>query len=345
MVLAMSMFQFAILPAQAADITAMTDTMTRVAKSPETSNHTVDFDPTTAVNTNDGIQIEFESDFNIASVVNGDVAVTQVNGGTDITKGAAAVSGQDLQIPITTEGDTPAGAITVTISNNHITNPTTAGSYTITITTWDLGTDNAFGGAGGAADTQEDLGALAVGIVDNDQVTVTATVDPTFTFSLSNLSLTFGNFASASLRYADDTAGATSEPAAGDTTALTVSTNAASGATITIQDDGSGAAAGLYKSLAPTHLIAADTSYNVINGAAEKYGAYGFNASSLTIDEGFDNDNTSDLAISRSPQALAASTVPVSGGSVGVVFVGRTLGSTPAGSYADTITFIATGTF
>ena len=146
---------------------------------------TIAFTPLLEVNTNDGIQINFASDFDIASVVNGDVAVNQIKHSTDITKGAASVSLQNLQIPITTQGDMPVEQITVAIANSHITSPTVANTYTITVTTWDLGADNAFGGVGGNADTLEGTSAAAA-VFGDYNVEITATVEPTLTLTLAD---------------------------------------------------------------------------------------------------------------------------------------------------------------
>ncbi|MBN1325437.1 hypothetical protein JW977_00435 [Candidatus Falkowbacteria bacterium] len=192
LILTLAMTLFAQNIAQAGSVTAITITLEDGSGnniSDDTTavdTTTVAFDPATSVNTNDGILISFASDFDISSVVNGDVAVTQANGGTDITKGTAAVSSQDLQIPVTTEGDTPGGAITVTITNSHITTPTSPGTYTIRIRTYDLGDDNAFGGSGADADTLEDDGAGAV-VIGTNEVIITGTVDPTLTLAIVEL--------------------------------------------------------------------------------------------------------------------------------------------------------------
>ena len=190
LVLAMTLFAQNI--AQAGSVTAITITLVDGNGNNVSDNTTavdtttIVFDPGTAVNTDDGILISFASDFDISNVVNGDVAVTQENDDPDITKGTAVVSSQDLQIPIDTEGDTPAGAITVTITNSHITTPTTPGTYTVRIRTYDLGDDGAFGGSGADADTLEDDGAGAV-LIGTNQVIISGTVDPTLTLAVVQL--------------------------------------------------------------------------------------------------------------------------------------------------------------
>ncbi|MCX6746219.1 MAG: hypothetical protein NTX00_04375, partial [Candidatus Parcubacteria bacterium] len=111
------------------------------------------FDPEGDINTGDGIALVFESDFDVNDVETADVAVTQENDTPDIVTGAVESGFQVVNMLITTESDTPSGAVTIDITNSHITTPTTGGTYTITITIWDLGADNAWGGVGANADT------------------------------------------------------------------------------------------------------------------------------------------------------------------------------------------------
>lgn len=223
------LFSLSLISPNAAQAGSLSNTQISLSSydiAPATSNATFVFTPATAVNTGDGIQINFPSDFNISNIVNGDVAVTQTNSGTDITKGTASVSGQNLQIPITTESDTPAGTITITVSNSHITNTTTDGSKIFTITTWDLGTDGAFGGTGGNADTLEDTGVAAIYIntTGGNQITITGTVDPVLTMALSTNTCNLGTLRTDAFKSCGYD--------------LTVGTNAINGYDASIKSDG-----------------------------------------------------------------------------------------------------------
>jgi hypothetical protein len=345
MVLAMSMFQFSILPANAAALTNISDTMSRLAKQTD-ANHSIAFTTATALTGGQKIKIQFGPDtdaFTLKGTLDSaDLTVTGMTLVDTCGAGASEVTvafdktepDENITFTVCTGDTVSAGAKTVDISHEEITNPDNAGTYKIAIKTLTAG------------DEEIDSGSLAVAIIDNDQVTIQATVEPTFTFSLTGTTMTFGSFATPSLRYANNTSGGTSEPEAGATTRATVSTNAVHGAAITIRSEGNGTNAGLYSSGA-SYLIAADTSYNVIHTTTnDRYGVYGTRASSdLTVDEGFDNDNINDVAISRSPQNFASSTSPVDNAYVDVIYVARTIGSTPAGSYVDKVTLIATGTF
>jgi len=226
-----------------------------------------------------------------------------------------------------------AGGNNYSFSTGSITNPSGAGTYYARVTTYSDDT----------CSTEVDSGVTAFAIVSG--VSVSATVAETLSFSISDTAIGFGELDTSNVYYATaDETGSTSEPTAGQPTQLTVSTNASGGVTITIQDVGDGSAnAGLYDSTTST-LIAAAASSSVSAGS-EGYGAYGKSASGLTIDEGFDNDSTSDLAISRSPQTFASTSSAVSNGQVDLSLVAAIAGTTPAGSYSDTIIFIATPTY
>lgn len=198
-----------------------------------------------------------------------------------------------------------------------------------------------------AAPTPVDTGYYALSIIDSDQVAVTATVDPLFTFSIDDLAIGFGNFSSTDKRYATgDATGSASEAGNGDPAVVTVTTNAPNGAMVSAKSTGSGAAAGLYKSVAPTRLIPAAASSAVVNGT-EGYGLYVKNkGDNLTITEGFNNDTVSDVAISNSFQTIITASGALSTeNTADVALVAAISGATTAGSYSDTITLVGTGKF
>ena len=224
-----------------------------------------------------------------------------------------------------------AGGANYSFSTNNITNPSSAGTYYARVATY-TNTDCSTG--------ETDTGVAAFAIISG--VSVSATIAETLSFTISDTAIGFGELDTASVRYATaDETGSTTEPGAGLPTQLTLSTNASGGVTVTIHDIGNGTSAGLYDSTT-TSLIAAVASSGVSAGS-EGYGAYGKNASAnLTIDEGFDDDGTSDLAISTSPQTFVSSSGAISSETVDLSLKAAISGTTPAGSYSDTIVFIAT---
>ncbi|OGY42315.1 MAG: hypothetical protein A2Y82_04985 [Candidatus Buchananbacteria bacterium RBG_13_36_9] len=290
---------------------------------------TVVFNPDGNVNTNDGIQINFQSDFNIASVVNGDVAVTQVGGNP--TKGTAAVSGQDLQIPITTEGADPTGKITVTIINSHITTPTTNNTFKITIKTYDLGDDNAFGGSDGDADTLEDEGAAAV-VIGTNQVSITGNVDPSLSFTLSANTCALGTLGATAIQTCQYNS--------------TVSTNASSGYTGYIKDDGN-----LRNATNDVDDVAGGTTeygveeYGVSTSEGDSVDITATNSSATctTNDNSTTATNAQDLT--ASDQSYASEAVPIASDVVTLCHSASVAGTTPAGVYASVVTITVVGNF
>lgn len=146
---------------------------------------------------------------------------------------------------------------------------------------------------------------------------------PTLSFSISGASLDLGVLTPGNV--------ATAGPST-----FTVSTNASNGVVVMIKDANDGLSTGSY-------TIPAKASSNL---GTEGYGVYGANASGgLQVDEGFDNDGASDVAISTSFQAFASSSSSVDTASVDLYVKAIISGTTGAGSYSDTITVIATGRF
>ena len=205
---------------------------------------------------------------------------------------------------------------------------------------------------------QETIGGIATGISESAFYKLMAgyrTIhDLTITFSISDLAIGFGTFSSTTKRYttADET-GSTSAPGNGEATVLTIQTNAPNGALISGRSKGNGTgvegngSAGLYKSSSPTNLIAAAASSAVSTGT-EGYGIYLKNVTNttgtLSIDEGFDDDGASDVAVSTTNQTLASASAEVDA-TVDLVGVAAIASTTPAGSYADVLTLTGTGKF
>jgi hypothetical protein len=179
-----------------------------------------------------------------------------------------------------------------------------------------------------------DTGKIAVSIVANDQFTVSASVDPTITFSLDNTSTAFGILT---------TSVSTSSP----NIIATVITNAASGYTLSILDQGSGTNPGLYKSVGGTYTIGSgDYSYNNAADLGSVAG-YGIQASSATatVDARYDKTGNNVGGYEITAQTLATYGSPTDTSSVTIISKAKVTGSTPAGSYTDTVTVVATGNF
>lgn len=319
-------------PVFAAGVT-VTDVLS-VTTASTASNHTVTFTSTSGVPANGTIKVTFPAGFVIGSVDNTDVDLT--DDATDVviaatpsgTTWGAAFSGQVLTL---TNGSSAVGAgsvIVIEIGTNatadvagdaQITNPV-AGNYGVLLTT-----------------SAGDYGAMIVPVGNANLVSVTATVDPTFSFSLSGNALTFA--APLSTTAQNSSAAITA----------TVSTNATGGVAVKARSKGNGngtsgnGSAGL---LSGANLIPAAASTAVTNAGAAGYGIFANNAqNSAVIDEGFDADSTSDVAISTTDANIFTGAAPVAVASADVTARAVITGVTSAGSYVDTLTFTATPTF
>ena len=228
-----------------------------------------------------------------------------------------------------------AGGTDYSFSTGTITNPSSAATYFARVNTYSDAT----------CTTGVDSGVTAFAIVSG--VSVSATVAEYLTFTITDSAIGMGTWSAGStaVRFANaDETGDTAEQGTGLPTQLQVSSNAGGGLTITLHDVGNGSgSAGLYKSTATTKLIAA-TAANSVTAGSESYAVYGKNASGLTIATGF-NGGTSTGVMSTSPQTFASATGAVSSAYVDAQPKAAIAGTTPAGSYSDTLVFIATPTY
>lgn len=328
-------------------LTVLSDTMSRLKKS-VASSHVIKFRTSVAVDVAaDTITVTFPADFNLTTMVISDLTFQHgsTSGATTVETLAASADGTNwgaafsttqnrlLTLTAPTDG-TGAGALAANdyviitdTSLTHAINPTSSGASVIRI---------AIAGANTAS------GSITVAIIDDDQVAVTATVDAALAFSISTPTVGFGTLGTA-IRYAtSDSLGSVGVPGNDLPVKLVASGNGSSGLSISVQDQGSGAAAGLYNTV-ETELIPAAAS-RLVTATSKTYGVYAKNASTLLIDEGFNDDTVSDLAISRTAQRFAY-IGSSGGGSVDLVLKAAADATTKPGSYADTLTLICTGLF
>ncbi len=194
--------------------------------------------------------------------------------------------------------------------NSQITNPSSANTYVVTIA------------AGG------DSGSFASAIITNDQVTVTASVDPTLTVVLSANACALGTLATSRI----DTCSYT----------VTVSTNAQNGYNATIKDDGD-----LRMTAGPT--ITDATGDNDVDQGSEEYGV-GTSKTGQTITQYTTcTDPASNpqpaKALTTSTQQFANAAAPISSDVTTLCHAASITGSTEAGSYSNIATIVVTATF
>jgi len=323
--------------ARADALTALSDTMSRLADSTPTAvyaDHTIRFTTPSGVDAAEDIDITMPTGFTIGTVDYSDIDVSwgastgyenelTLAGTPSGTTWGASFTGQVLSVTSGTGTISTNSKVIIEIGlnasggNAQIQNHATAATYTISIA-------GSFG----------DIGKMAIVILSNDQFTVTGTVDPTITFSLSANSTDFGVISATSVT--------TSSP----NITLTVSTNAENGYSINIRDIGNTTNPGLYNSSAASIIGSADGSYN--NSAdLSAVAGYGIQCSSATATcsspYNVSGDNVGGYELAA--QTFATYADPASSHTITITSKAKALGSSPAGIYTDTVTVIATGNF
>jgi hypothetical protein len=329
--------------AQAANLTALSDTLS-TEKASTASNHTIRFTtPTGAGDVGDTITIVFPAGFTIGSVDYTDIDLSHgastgyeteetLAATADGTSWGASFASQTLTLTHPTNasnGDiTSNDKVIVEIGlnasggNAQITNPT-AGTHVLVI-------DGTFG----------DDGQIAVAIITDDQVVVSVTVDPyiNLTLTQNTVSLTKsggGNPDYQNTGFNNSTANT-----------LAVNTNAASGytltyngATLTSGGNSIDAMATKGASSTGTEQFGLNLRDNATpNTGTNPSGGSGSPASDYnTVDEfRFVANTTTTLASASAATTTTTYTVSY------IVNVGQT---TESGNYSTTITYIATGNF
>ncbi|MEN9881105.1 MAG: hypothetical protein RLZZ308_288 [Candidatus Parcubacteria bacterium] len=222
----------------AAALSSLSDTQSSVKVS-TLSDHTVQFVTPTGLSAGQGISITFPSNYATGTfaIANFDLAtstsatcsgftdaliqsgaasgltwgVTQATATVYITSGTAVIpANRCVQIQIGSNATSSANGAT------QITNPTTPGSYAITVI------------AG------PDSGSITQNIITDDTVVISATVQQSITFTISTTTIYFGNLGSGAAKFASST------NTSGDATetiahTLGVSTNASTGYTLTVR--------------------------------------------------------------------------------------------------------------
>ena len=164
------------------------------------------------------------------------------------------------------------------------------------------------------AGTVGDTGSVAISIIADDQVSVTATVDPTFTFVISSTSCALGTLSTGSVSSCNYS--------------VTTTSNAEDGYATAIVEDGN---------LRNGTPDIDDVTDGTVTAGSEEYGV------GLT---GTDRSFVDEQAITGTVLTIASdATGPISSQAVTVTHKVSITGATLAGSYSHTVTLISTGTF
>jgi len=238
----------------------------------------------------------------------------------------ASAPGESYTLTVCTGDTVAAGAIAFTIDNNEITNPAGAGVYKIDVTT--------------TAGTP-DSGSLALAVIADDTVNVTATVDPSVTFSISDVAIGFGVLSATEECWANGT-----PPAACNSTneaahTFQLGTNATDGVALTY----TGATLTSNSDTIAVATIAGDADGTP---TTEQF-AIGFddNAATFTFADtaAYDESANNFKFVATGTNAILSIAGPVAATTIDAHYIANISAATEAGSYSTAITYIATGTF
>lgn len=324
--------------ARAAALTTVKDTLSTVTTGIG-ANHTFVFTTPTGVGAGETITITFPASF--ASGLNSvDFAdMDLVDDSTDITLGASA-SGATWGATVATRTVTftsasgtigAASVITVRIGTHavtgvtgdtQITNPAAADNLVISVT---AGTS--------------DSGTLAISIIADSSVNVTATVASQLSFSISDVAIGFGPLDVANERYAtSDALGAGTDSA--DAFTMSVATNGAGGYAITYNGPTLTSLGG------PTISAAAFTGdADGTNGAEQFAMSAAVNSGNGSIASGYAHTGPDWKFVASTTDQIASYGTPTGTSVIGVRFISNIAATTESGSYSTDITYVATGTF
>lgn len=323
--------------AQAASLVNLSNTMTSQTVS-ATSSHTMRFTtPTGAATSTATIVITFPASYDFTGKAISSVSFTHgASTGLEATETLAAAptltswgavfsgtANRILTLTPPTDGTgtavvAPNDRMIITYSSASSTNPTTPGSYTISI-------------AGGFGD----VGDMTNVILSNNQVNIDAVVSQALTFTLSTTTISFGTLNSAAARFASSTAaGGAAEVEAHN---IVVGTNALNGYTVT--------ASGTTLTYGSSTINAIGSSNTVSAVGTEQFGLRasatgGIGAVSAPYAAaGFA------FATSTFPNALATATGASANTTFSLRYLANISANTEAGVYTGAVRYIATANF
>ncbi len=361
-IVALFVFLFGPQFASASSLTGVSDTMTREQTS-ASSVHVIKFTATSGIAAGNTIIIVFPSGFTTTGLVITDLQIchgtTGVEDGTAVVTGGTACTSTDETIAASNGASTIWGAtvaisgtttITLTQASGTVTHAITAGKIvTVTITATHMVNPSGASTPNVTITTTSDSGSFTVPIIASDQITVSASVNESVTFSINASNNNTGSATTVPLSTLS-TAGATYSNGGGvNSIWLNIGTNTSGGAVVTVQSLN-----GDLKSSSTSDNIPSATA-TMANGTAN----YGLCVKSHTAGTGTLNalspfasscgySSTNSVgSVTTSPQSIInTNSTSISTGVAEVVVNAENSATTPAHSdYGDTLTFIATGTF
>lgn len=185
-----------------------------------------------------------------------------------------------------------------------------------------------------------DTGTLSVDIITDDTVDISATVDPSITFTISDVIIGFGTLSSTAARWATgDTSGSGTDASAHN---LTVATNATSGYALT------------YNGATLTSGGNTITAASITNDADGTQGSEQF-AIGVDVDQGstvasgYDHNATPGNRdwnfVPSTTTTIVSRTSATNTETINAYYLANIAGVTESGTYNTSVTYIATATF
>lgn len=339
-VLSLVVSSFGIFPftTDAAAVTSFKDVLSR-EKAATLSNHTITFTTPTGVAGAAEIVLTFDNSTSIPVALDYE-DIDLSDDGVNVTLAAApsgatwgVVRTSSTVITFTNGSGAVAGGSVIEIEIG--TNATTGSTGAEQITNGSAGTTLlALSGSFG------DTGTTASYIIADDQVVITATVDPTLTFTVSDNTVGFGTLGSGAARWATGTSGTGSAPAASSGAhELTIGTNASGGYAITYN----GATLTSGGNTIDVATIAGDA--DGTPGSEQFALGIDDNGGNATIPSAYDYGSNNYKFVAGTTTTIASETAASATETIDVQYIANISSSTEAGSYSTTVTYIATGTF
>lgn len=358
---------FLLSTAKAADVVDFSDTLSD-SDVGVVSNHEIDFTMSSTGSLSAGtgdFTITFESDFSLPSALDTADFDLLVNGAQQNLDGTA--TNWTVSVSTSTRTVTFAAGSGVSLSSNDVVKVLVGTNATSTVDGTGPGVDQITNATSEGSyfiqlgGNMTDSGETRVAIIDD--VTMSASVDTTFSFNI------FG-VATNTAPYSDDTATTTASTTATSipfgtldpgiaklaSQRLTVSTNAANGFSVTVQQDGemessSSANINNFVDGDATSTPQAWTSPSAIAGNPDTYGHYGISSDDSTLSSGdfFGAANYVGQFSSSTPLEIMYHNGVVNGSGDGETYVGVQIEISSlqeaATDYSNTLTYIATPVF
>jgi hypothetical protein len=349
--------------ASAATITTASDLMSRL-KASTASNHEIKFVTPTGMAVGTNMTLVFSSGFTgVGSLVVGDFDVAE-NSGNNCNAGSWTERSMGAG---STQFNAVGSSQTVTITAGATATPITAGrcmririgtNATDTTGGTGPGVHQITNGATGGTDTVTiggtfgDSGAILVEIMDDDSVSITATVNQTISFDL-DVGYTTGETGQP-YQVPLNTLSASAVSESNGTSIKTIfadgGTNASGGMNVSIAN--ANGANGLKSTSVPTDFIGSTTgtmtvgtaNYGLCVGTANLVGFAKATAYNTTC--AVNSGTNGIVGLTTTPAGILTSSAPVATGHADIVVNAEISNATPAHTdYADTLTFIATASF